>query len=84
MKVLTTVIILLLLAGCDSRFAPYDPVTVRITPDERGYAVQTMDCPPMDITPVGAVYEGCAVENSRFQSMVHPEKMLPEPPKEAP
>nr|MDT0250411.1 hypothetical protein [Endozoicomonas sp.] len=79
MKVFTSAIILLLLAGCDSRFARYDPITVQITPDKSGYSVQTMDCPPIDITPVGSVYEGCAVVNSRFQSMVHPEKMLPEP-----
>ena len=78
MKYTLIILALVSLTGCDSRFASYQPMEIKITKGQVGYSVESMDCPPMDITPKGKVYEGCAVENSRFQSMVHPEKMLPE------
>ena len=75
LKYTLLIVALFSLAGCDSRFASYDPVHIRITSQN---AVEPMECPSMDITPVGKVYEGCAVESNRFQSMVHPEKAYTE------
>ena len=64
----------LMMAGCDSRFASYQPATVWVVAGDDGYSVHTVPCPAMDISPVGEVYEGCVVEHNRYQSMVHPEK----------
>lgn len=69
----------LMIAGCDSRFASYQPATARVVAGDDGYSVHTVPCPAMDISPARdeEIYEGCVVEHNRYKSMVHPEKMLP-------
>ena len=42
------------------------------------HEVSVADCVPYTSTPIKPMTGNCYVENSRFQSMVNPEKMLPE------
>ena len=42
------------------------------------HEVAVRDCVPYSSTPIRPMTGNCYVENSRFQSMVNPEKMLPE------
>ena len=41
------------------------------------HSVQVAECTPYTSTPLEPMTGNCYVESSRYQSMVHPEKMLP-------
>ncbi|AMO55926.1 hypothetical protein GZ77_07525 [Endozoicomonas montiporae] len=65
-------------AGCSGCFLPQQPTKIAIQQQADGrYGVVVKDCTPYALSDIKAAQHGCYVENSRFQSMVNPEKILP-------
>ena len=70
--------------GCTTRFDPLEPAEIAIVKthvqkSRQRYGVEVKPCKTYKTSSLEAGELNCFVENSRFQSMVNPEKMLPEP-----
>lgn len=70
-------------SGCSARFAPEQPTEIAIVqqagqPYRVPYRVIVKPCKPYRLSDFEVNQFSCYVENARFQSMVNPEKMLPE------
>ena len=65
--------VVMLLAGCSGRYEPYEEPAFLVTPE----GVQLPDCESYDLAAMEPAVRGCFIERSRWQMMVHPQKMVP-------